>query len=678
MKNSNNTKIESKTSDEDHTLTSFATDSVFSIYLIDKELFMDPKDNSKLISDELIRKEIIDHVIANVTQKQIHYNEKTGNLYRTNNYELVSDEIYDMLIFEKENSPAWKDYVLQFFHDTKINSNSLKRITNKSVSYLGLYTVGDNIYATTGGYAGAQIKDFIVKKFGLLLLSKLVEESDPIIKKIRESNFSGNKYATTTANRTITGFNVEKGFTKIFNEVLSDLNGDLLKSLGLTVPEETVISAISTDYFSLRNKLSYGDLIELLEQINTIMSTESKFSLGNFIPLRQLRIRKSEVDASFVDYIINNKNNPDFDILLTGPDPLGFLTGAKFKLESDDVILYEEVKRPDYTVIKSIFESVEGENARYTKAAIRRMLKQWKLSVYDDSNNPIFSDIPLINCMETSILFDNVANDGATNQIEVFLFEGEWFVLELNFSKFVDKDFSDAYLGSKAWVDRINFFDVTKFELALFNTCFVPIPVDSNKGNHTTKSDKVKIAKSKYNDLSETEFNHEVEKLRDSNTNLIAADRALFNRVELCDFIYYDEQNIYFIHNKRYFNGSMVRDVTNQLNASSQIINTMITTQDIRTYYDTLKVKAKKDKIDDFLRFEVFENIFNLNKVFVCCILDKFNEETAITYAKILIADQQKIIESKFGYDYKIISLKENLDFDKIKDLAPLSISSKV
>ena len=103
-----------------------------------------------------------------------------------------------LILFKKITEPSWVDPVYSIFEKTEEKKENW---FNQSSSFLLLSIIENEIYATTGGYASAYIKYFIVRNFGLNLLTKIFNEFDPVIKEVTENLIVGERHSVAAINR---------------------------------------------------------------------------------------------------------------------------------------------------------------------------------------------------------------------------------------------------------------------------------------------------------------------------------------------------------------------------------------------------------------------------------------------------------------------------------------------
>ena len=134
----------------------------------------------------------------------------------------------------------------------------------------------------------------------------------------------------------------------------------------------------------------------------------------------------------------------------------------------------------------------------------------------------------------------------------------------------------------------------------------------------------------------------------------------LSNYIELADLIYYDDDNLYLIHNKLKFQGSGARDVLNQILTSAEFINHyMMDKKDfIEKYYEDILKKYPNNKIKDLTKEEFVELFNKPNIYYVAGFMEKLSDNTDSNYAKYITIDASKKLIEK-GYQLLLFDINK-------------------
>ena len=120
---------------------------------------------------------------------------------------------------------------------------------------------------------------------------------------------------------------------------------------------------------------------------------------------------------------------------------------------------------------------------------------------------------------------------------------------------------------------------------------------------------------------------------------------------DISDLIFWDEDNVYLMCNKGIFNGEHIRDLQNQIYTSSKMLQSIKINDKARIteYYEKLD-DNEKSKIGK----EEFIKLFDKNIYFIAGFLEDFKSNTKSPYAKYVIVDLNKKLNS---LNYKLIIL---------------------
>ncbi len=98
--------------------------------------------------------------------------------------------------------------------------------------------------------------------------------------------------------------------------------------------------------------------------------------------------------------------------------------------------------------------------------------------------------------------------------------------------------------------------------------------------------------------------------------NYIVLDTVIADNIELCDIIYYNDEEIYLIHVKYGFQ-SMMRELTNQVTISARRLRETLGTKDKRLLEDIYRQLINKGYNINNLTLDEFKSLFNKRKKYV-------------------------------------------------------------
>ncbi|MBI9056810.1 MAG: TIGR04141 family sporadically distributed protein [Labilibaculum sp.] len=115
----------------------------------------------------------------------------------------------------------------------------------------------------------------------------------------------------------------------------------------------------------------------------------------------------------------------------------------------------------------------------------------------------------------------------------------------------------------------------------------------------------------------------------DNNSGYIVIDTIIVDGVELCDLLYYDDENLYLIHVKYGFSAKM-RELTNQITISARRLKEAMSGSDskfIEQQYD--KIIGKGRSVND-LSLEGFKQLFTRKITYVLAFTSHLNEDLCV------------------------------------------------
>lgn len=580
--------------------------NMFSIYLINKEYIWkdllkhekNPEEKKDLI--EICEKilKIIKYRVDNDGAKSFLANKDTSFLF----------------MFKKVNQPQW----LQALSNKFLIENNDEDFewVNQSVSFLKLTIVGKNIYGTTGGYASAYIKPYIIRNFGLNILTKIFDESDPIIQEVTENLMQGSRQSVTAGNRFNTNIKGEKDYAKIFKIINAVASTDLGIKLG--VLDEKVdkkelkdFNIISSDSLNIRKSMSLKDYKRVLNKIDTIDQETSKFALGYYVPIQDEGLKRSEVIDAFYQILLKDESAVD-EVLLTGESFSKYLNADRWVLstETEKNILPDD-KPLTFSNIYSYFVGLSEKEL--SKTRLISLMSTHYITYYSNGeviehNKKIFD---MVDYFFNSEIITQTEIEGESVKIpknlDIYLNAGSAYLINTTYKKFIKDAFKEFY----------------KNGLKDMKGLFEKNGLNRIHGTETAYNDSFKVP-------------------NESANNVIHADKVLFNNVEICDLLLLQNNTAYFICNKMSPTGMGVRDLNNQIDAASAIV---LNDEDwAKNYFEKL---AKKSEYLNNIGFKYFKKYLN-NIVFIASFTkEPLTPDSQSTYAKLLNIQLEKALKER-------------------------------
>ena len=505
------------------------------------------------------------------------------------------------LVFKTYHYPTWCGMIDNMLED-KID------LSNTHISYILTYKKDENIFLLTGGLGSNYISEYTQKNYGLYLLPKIMKENSPVIKSVLENRMSGNKLSSKHSNRNVTTISTENDMSSIFRELSLEINKEIIELLGIETDENKKIknlNLIAKDSFVIRKSISIEKLIIVLNKLIEIEKNDDNFSLGYFIDSKKNGYSYKDLNEQFIQYLMRGIGE---NFILVGDDYSEYCVGGNSYVIQDNeqnVIYHSDIP----ITINDLYKNCLPEPI--TKASVEKLLK-YNLIVYNDKEIILYPT-KIKQCMQGYIEDEN--------RQPFFLFNDKWLMFDTNYIDNLDKEFKKSY------TQMIN--------------------IDKKLKD---------ILSNKEANLTEDTYN----KTFENSDEIILAHTVLSNYIELADLIYYDDDNLYLIHNKLKFQGSGARDVLNQILTSAEFINHyMMDKKDfIGKYYEDILKKYPNNKIKDLTKEEFVELFNKPNIYYVAGFMEKLSDNTDSNYAKYITIDASKKLIEK-GYQLLLFDINK-------------------
>ncbi len=502
---------------------------------------------------------------------------------------LISDyDEFTLMLIKSKRNPIWKNMVEYMINNGKIIEDiDNKKIINESTSYI-LFTIVDNkIYAMTGGRGANYISKFIEKNYGLYLIPKIVDKNNPIIRKVVENNITGNNLSTERITKNVTSVSMEDSLGSIYRELNIQVSKEIAKKLGVSgIEDNKQISISSGDSVVIRKSISLEELKVILKTLSKLEEKEDNFILNYFVPIRKKGIKLSYLKDIMIRSILNN----ELDKFQLVSDDISqyYFTSSKYILTKENESILVKTSPIEF---KDIIDTLMDDKGRLYKTRIEEALYQYELGTMDENGETVIVPDKIINLLRGCIEDENYC---------YYLLNGTWYVFEEHFFNKLDEKYKLLYDNIQTESEKV----VEKFNL-------------TKEANNEDMYNGMFIEDRK----------------------IITVHKHEIKFIELADLIFYDDDNIYLMCNKGEFNGEHVRDLENQINTSSKMIELVLRNDKnlIKQYYNDLNEKEKeKIQQDDFLK------LFNKQIVFIAGFSKNYKRQTRSPYAKYLLCELEK------------------------------------
>ena len=503
------------------------------------------------------------------------------------------------LVFKTYHYPTWYGMIGNIIEEDI-------DLSNTHISYILSYLKDDNIFLLTGGLGSNYISEYTQKNYGLYLLPKIMKENSPAIKSVLENRMSGNRLSSKHSNRNVTTINIENDMSSIFRELSLEIDKEMIELLGIEIDENKKLknlNLIAKDSFVIRKSISIENLIVVLNKLIDIEKNDDNFSLGYFIDAKKNGYSYKILNELFIQYLMHGIGE---NFILVGDEYSEYCFGGNLYVVQDNE--QNTIYQSDIPItINDLYKNCLPEPI--TKTSIERLLK-YSLVVYNDKEIILYPT-KIKQCMQGYIENEN--------KQPFFLFNDKWLMFDNNFIDNLDREFKNNYAQM--------------------------IKIDK-KLRDILSNDDTSLTEDAYN------------KTFKESTEIILAHTILSNNIELADLIYFDEENLYLIHNKLKFQGNGARDVLNQILTSAEFINHYLMEKKslLEKYYEDILEKYPNNKIKDISKDEFIDLFSKTNVYYVAGFMHNLSDSTDSNYAKYITIDTNKKLNEK-GYQLLLFNI---------------------
>ena len=391
----------------------------------------------------------------------------------------------------------------------------------------------NNIFALVGGSGNQVIKRYEEESFGLDLFSRIVDTGKDLISSAKFRGMTGNLAGGTEIYRSEQKLVNTLSFGRLFKEIrfeISEMNRkELFSFIGNS--KEITLPGIASSSFQILCSIDFEQTHKLIETIIEIVKNKKIKSLGSFSEIKNKHkidnnYRPSLIERIRDDMMIRfneggyNDNTPKFDFDFGHPKKfIEFYECDTYIVTIKDsaipIVITEKRSKIYELTLRYMYEQEHIKS----KVDFMRVLGGTIVEGHKHNRKPIKAPfIQFISC-EIEDEFNR----------PLFYIDNHWYKVEDNF------------------IDELN---------SNCHQLMVNARLDKNVLPEIWKDAK---------DIDEDEYN--LQYLNKS--NYIVLDKILSQNIELCDILYYDDNEIYLIHVKKGFNAKM-RDLSNQIKISSQ------------------------------------------------------------------------------------------------------------
>lgn len=506
--------------------------------------------NHRLIKNETTTEDICKFII---THSRKCYNANFELNEEDYTYEVDNELKYFLYTYNSEEIESnWKDY----FPTSLVGRANF---IQQKLSLVFFIEFEDFLYVIIGGNSYRIIVPFIDENFGIDLYSRILDPENDELLSIKTRSLTGKKagnYSFYKDNFKLIDHIKFGTIPKEINVKLSSINNNNFDFLKNNKKEK--IQIIISNSIKFRRIIDFENLRTLIKEIkyfeeiekNDYLTTYTKISNHNL----EEKLKDKLINSIFEDIpnILEKPINPKnkFNYEFCHPRYID-----KF-YEADVYHIYEKTDDVKYsyfnkTVDKNqiyeivILRAVEKFGTNISVNKLKYYLFGVKIRSYKKDNKNQLTSASFLMHLNAEVIID---------EQPYFLLDNNWYLLQDSFVKDLNNQ-CERVLKNYVTPQNILF----------------------------KKWDKRNIKKeSEYNLLYKNELNY------------IVFDTITIDGIELCDILYYDDNNIYLIHVKYGFDSS-IRELYNQVILSARRLQEAISSKDKKYLKLNFKSVIKKD-----------------------------------------------------------------------------------
>ncbi|WP_312822112.1 TIGR04141 family sporadically distributed protein [Epilithonimonas sp.] len=520
------------------------------IYRIDKN-------NLKLngLENEQIILKILKEYKASISLEEIntfHIENIHYHLFTLNTEEIESD---------------WKNFFPQ-----KLRLD--KNFTQQKLSLVLFIENEYDIYSVIGGNAYKIILPFIDQSFGIDWYSRIINPTEDSITSIKSRGITGNRAGLSEQYRDDFKIIDYIKFGKVPQEIHIKLNKKTSKDYFkyLLDKKNPRINITTGKGFKIKKDINFNSLHRIIKEFSIIRQLAPSDFLSSYEEIKdklyiENNLKNLLIDKIYDDiaYAIGTANISNFQFDFCNPNSIEDF------YEADEFRLKEKTDKGGHRVFKTINnkEDIYSEVIKYTISQIENFnkfnfmvfLQGIRICCYKNK----------INTRNASFLFHFNSEFKIENQ-SIFLIDNKWYFLRNSFIddlKVQTKHILSTYKLQNNFLNQNWEFGLTRE--GLYNL--------------------------KYDNLA----------------NYFVTDTIISDGIELCDIIYFDDNNIYLTHVKQGFTASM-RELTNQILISAKRLKDCLGSDNKKFLEKIYKQLVEKGRNFNSLSLDEFIKLFDTRK----------------------------------------------------------------
>lgn len=464
---------------------------------------------------------------------------------------------YELYVRTAVTKPEWGGLLDNIVSD-------LGSIENSNNSFILFLRLHNHRFAVTAGQGFSVIQNHKDNRFGLDVVTRLIDSRENIIKSSKDRFIAGNILGETSRYIQEVSINRIVKIQQYIKELNIRLPSEIIENdlkVAITEGKEDY-QLKAKDSIRLGRSLSLSDLDILLYRLTIVLEREGNFILNNIDLIEKSDPINQQLNSLLIDEIQNK--------ILGESTNIAIIPSLEV---SDKHVIKLRTKEADYQSEEDILKFIEEEvSFDKDKSDLIKIILQ-DIELFNNYEGERKDKKRLIDCIDVTV---DYCGD------KYWIMDGQWFVLNENYEQEVDEQFVRKVVES-------------------YNHDFLIEGI-------LPWSEKKK----------ETDYNFE----HNSMDSVYVLDRILYKNLELCDLMYVENDKIYFIHVKKDLAGD-TRVLCAQIEHAMQTISSGLSSDKsiLNEYYNSIKAKltGKDDKLiesaNKFLeRFPSFECFYDLLK----------------------------------------------------------------
>ncbi|MEG0916717.1 MAG: DUF6119 family protein [Myroides sp.] len=428
------------------------------------------------------------------------------------------------------------------------------------------------MYSIIGGNSFRIIQPFLEPYFGINLYSRILDPENDELLSIKTRNIAGKIAAVSNHFKNNFKLIDHIKFGSVPNEISLKLSINH-SYFDFLIDKNKPLQIHVSDSIKIKKNIKYPELIKIVKEIKFIEELEKKDYLTTYQKIDNQSLC-DKLQDKLIERILHNIPNTlrktinpsnDLSIEFCHPNKIEEFYEADYFLVLDKVSEQKDTLKKRYTSREELyFEIISRAVDIYSENITFDELKYYLFGVrirsYKNESNINLTSAMFLHHVNTEFEYDDQP---------IFLLDNNYYFLKDSFIKDLNSNFERLLKNYKIPAHILNL----QWDLKINNT------------------------EGKYNLLYTQKKNY------------LVLDTITIDGVELCDVIFYDDDNIYLIHVKRGFDSSM-RELYNQIILSSRRLQESLNSKEKNYLKKSFKSLLSKNNLNENINFKDFKKLF--------------------------------------------------------------------